>query len=96
MGRRTRRDLQHLHTHHKGAPWVASCLEGTDTNSMSKEGALAAVTQGFHALNVLTPEDEKRITGLISLFSLTAEDLLEAGIDYETLRAVQRRFFITD
>jgi len=63
---------------------------------MSKEEALRLVVDSLRNLNTLNSDDEKKVTGLISLFSITAEDLLEADVDYETVRATQGRFFITD
>gem|GEM_PF-4268301 len=96
MGKRTRRDLRHLHTHHKDNPWLDSCLAGSTSASMSKEEALRLVVDSLRNLNTLNSDDEKKVTGLISLFSITAEDLLEADVDYETVRATQGRFFITD
>jgi hypothetical protein len=41
-----------------------------------------------------TPWMQKRIAKWISLFNINAEELLEAGLDYETVCAFERRLML--
>ena len=34
---------------------------------------------------------QRRVTQWVALFNIDAEELLEAGVDYESIRAVERR-----
>jgi len=61
---------------------------------LSRHQAIQDVCRCLKNFVTASPSMQRRVTQWIALFNLEAEELLEAGLDYETLRAVERRFFI--
>ncbi len=59
---------------------------------LSRHQAVEEVCRCLKNFVTASPAMQRRVTQWITLFNLEAEELLEAGLDYETLRAVERRF----
>jgi hypothetical protein len=62
--------------------------------SLSRHLAVKEVCQCLQNFVTASPQIQRRVTQWITLFNLEPEELLEAGLDYETLRAVERRFLL--
>ncbi|MCE2929958.1 MAG: hypothetical protein LW809_01040 [Vampirovibrionales bacterium] len=61
---------------------------------LSRHQAVKDVCRCLQNFVTASPAMQRCVTQWITLFNLDAEELLEAGLDYETLRAVERRFLI--
>jgi hypothetical protein len=59
---------------------------------LSRHQAIEEVCRCLQHFVSASPTMQRRVMKWITLFNLDAEELLEAGLDYETLRAVERRF----
>jgi hypothetical protein len=71
---------------------AASLKDRTRLEPLSRHKAIQEVCRCLQNFVTASPEMQRRVTQWITLFNLEAEELLEAGLDYETLRAVERRF----
>ncbi|MFN9691209.1 MAG: hypothetical protein ACK551_03815 [Vampirovibrionales bacterium] len=71
---------------------AASLEDRTRLEPLSRHKAIQEVCRCLQNFVTASPEMQRRVTQWITLFNLEAEELLEAGLDYETLRAVERRF----
>lgn len=96
MGKRKHRDYAAMHQHSGGKPWQRLSIEGHEHPVLTRHGALKAVMRGLLRWQQLKDGEVKHLAGLIHLFNLQPEDLLEAGLDYETFRAIQYKFCLLD
>jgi hypothetical protein len=72
---------------------LPACPPLTETLTVTRTDALAYLMQCLRHPERLKPETCQKVSRLIILFNLGPEDLLEAGLPYETLCAVERQFF---
>jgi hypothetical protein len=77
--------------HHQSA-YNASMDDRLWLEPLSRHQAIEEVCRCLQHFVSASPEVQRRVMRWVTLFNLDAEELLEAGLDYETLRAVERRF----
>jgi hypothetical protein len=78
---------------HNAQPWQATSLEGLTSLQLTRRQALKRVVKWSRHPNRLASTDRK-LNGLISLFGLDAEELLEAGMSFEVVKGLQRHWLI--
>ncbi len=69
-------------------------LSQEEKSTLSRPQAIEEICQVLQNFMNATPWMQKRIAKWISLFNINAEELLEAGLDYETLCAFERRLML--
>jgi hypothetical protein len=98
MGKRKQRGLAQMQRHGKGKPWQGCGLLPLEDVSIDRETALSQVVAGVEAATrereeggvPFSPEALKPVQALVVLFDFTPEDLLEAGMAYETVCAMEK------
>jgi hypothetical protein len=94
MGKRIQRALSHHHRHGKGQAWQGSGLLTLEDATIDRDTALAMITQWLSDDETAYHSDvQKPMASLIALFNFTAEDLLEGGVAYETVCAMEKSLF---
>jgi hypothetical protein len=94
MGKRIQRALSHHHRHGKGQAWQGSGLLTLDEATIDRDTALETIKQWLAEDETAYHRNvQKPIASLIALFNFTAEDLLEQGVAYETVKAMEKSLF---